>query len=239
MFPPTVRVAPVPMMTLPWLVVVALVPWNVRAASVWVKPAPNSNAAGPAARPMVMVPVLLSVLLAPRRRTPPLTLLPPVQALVTALVRVRTPVPCLVRILPATPVARPPATEPFAAKVPEKVVEVLSPPTARVFVFVFELKITPDPEMDPMVSVWLVAVPLMSSVPEAPMVTGVVSAMKLEPPPWSTPLLMKTGPLKVLVAPLSCSVPVPSLVKPPAPLTTPARVRSVVVCVTSMLALPP
>ena len=118
---------------------------------------------------MTVVPLVESVSLAPRRRMPPFILLPEVQTLRVLLVRVKTPEPNLVKALALLP--------PPELKVPEKVVDVLSPPTLRVLPEAPEFFTVPAPDSDPMVIVWVADVPLRSSVPKVPMVTGLLELL--------------------------------------------------------------
>ena len=89
---------------------------------------------------MVIEALIAKALLAAMRKTPDCRSPVPVQALVPD--SVRTPVPTLRMTLPVTPPA---------AKAPEKVVEMLLPPTIKVLVVLPELVIVPAPEREPIV----------------------------------------------------------------------------------------
>ena len=90
---------------------------------------------------MVIVPVGLSTPDAPKRNTPPLTFVPPVQPLVLP-ESVKVPVPTLVRTLVKVVVP---------VKVPVKVLEILAPPTVRVLTVELEFVTVPAPLNEPIV----------------------------------------------------------------------------------------
>ena len=130
--------------------------------NVWVNVAPSSSWAGPAAFAMTQPPVELSTPDAPRRNTPPLTFVPPVQALVLP-ESVKIPVPTLVRVLPVVAVP--------LVKVPENVVVKFAPPVVSVLAVEVEFVTVPAPLKEPIV--W--SRELMSTVAPALMSRGLVA----------------------------------------------------------------
>ena len=148
----------------------------------------------------------------------------PVQTLDVLLERVSVPEPTFFKLLPMAPLS-----------LPEKIVEVLSPPTVRTRPDVVDPVITmPEPAKEPIVSLPA----LISRVPFAPMVTGLESVSLSAAPMLKVPALMKVGPVKVATA-LMLRMPGPALVRPPSPLKTPGKVKVAAASVTSMVALPP
>ena len=178
---------------------VVLVPLTPK---VWLKPAPTvSRADRLAALPIVIEALVAKGLLAPMRKMPDCKSVVPVHALVPE--SVKTPVPTLRMALPA---AAP------APRVPEKVVEMLLPPTIKVLDEVPLFSTVPAPASAPMVVVRLPVVSKISNVPLAPMVTGLVPLLTLTPAaPLTVPALMNSGPVKVELAPMMI-VPAPVLV---------------------------
>jgi hypothetical protein len=95
-----------------------------------------------------------------------------------------------------------PVTPP-AAKDPEKVVEILLPPMTKVLDVVPLFRTVPDPESEPTVEVRLEVVSKISSVPLAPIVTGLELLLTFTlGAPRRVPALMKRGPVKVEEAPM-------------------------------------
>ena len=154
-------------------------------------------------------------------------MLPPTQVEVVGIATVQTPEPRLEMLLAWVPPNR-----------PLKVVLVLSAPMPGLRAAPVTMTV-PAPAREPTESL-----PVSSQNAPARMMTGVLSAMRLALPlvsalPLMTrPASITRGPWKVEVA-LSCRLPLPVLVRPPAPPTTPASVSTRPEVGMSMVAIPP
>ena len=158
------------------------------------------------------------------RRTPDCKSVVPVQTLDVVLERVSVPEPTFFKLLPMAPLS-----------LPEKIVEVLSPPTVRTRPDVVDPVVTmPEPAKEPIVSLPAA----IARVPLAPTVTGLVFSNRSAAVMLRVPALMKVGPVKVAATPM-LRTPGPALVRPPAPLMTPDNVKVTAASVTSIVALPP
>ena len=195
------------------------VPMRLVMGSATRSPEPSISRAAPDAT-VVPPAVVPRAALDCTRITPAVMVVAPVYVLAPD--RVRVPVPVLVRASAPLP----------SAATPEKVVLVLLPPAVRVTAPAAPLVTLPAPASEPIVSLK----PNRSNVAPPTTVSALLAPTALTTPSLTVPALMVVAPVYVLAAE-RVRVPLPSLVRPPAPLTSALTVSVAAASVTVMLSV--